>query len=175
MLKIAFRRAKDANRAEMSPDERRFALGTRSLADLVAPAAVEVARDCVRLDYQYARTLAVVGYPRTVRLGWLAPLIDFEEPVELSLHVYPLDTGQMVAALTHKMVQLHSSRLLAARGGKLADPEREVAYTDAEGLRDALQRGEERIFSVSLYILLRSNMRAALDDLTRRIETTLAG
>lgn len=169
-----FRRPSDA-RSVLSPDERRFALGERSVADLVAPAAVEVGRDHLRLDAQYARTLVVTGYPRNVSPGWLAPLIDFEEPLEISLHLYPLETAQMVATLTHKMVQLHSSRLLAARGGRLADPEREVAYEDAERLRDALQRGEEKIFSVSLYVLLRAPSLAALDTLTRRVEVTLAG
>ncbi|MCC6178486.1 MAG: ATP-binding protein [Chloroflexi bacterium] len=159
----------------LSADGRRFALGTRSLADLVAPAVLEVARDHVRLDYQYARTLAVTGYPRSVGAGWLQPLIDFEEPIELSLHLLPLETGQTVRALTHKMVQLHSSRLLEARGGRLADPEREVAYEDAERLRDALQRGEEKVFSVGLYILLRASSLATLDDLTRRVEVTLDG
>ena len=81
----------------------------------------------------------------------------------------------MVSALTHKMVQLHSSRLLEARGGRLADPEREVAYEDAERLRDALQRGEEKVFSVGLYVLLRASSLATLDDLTRRVEVTLDG
>ena len=117
----------------------------------------------------------MTGYPRTVAPGWLAPLIDFEAPIELSLHVHPLETGQMVGSLTHKMVQLHSSRLLEARGGRLADPEREVAYEDAERLRDALQRGEEKVFSVGLYVLLRASSRGALDDLTRRVEVTLDG
>ncbi len=163
------------DRPKVGPDEERFILGTRSVADLVAPAAVEVERGHIRLDAQYARTLIVVGYPRTVSPGWLSPLIDFEEPLEISLHAYPLETGQMVTALSHKMVQLHSSRLLAARDGRLADPEREVAYEDAERLRDALQRGEEKVFSVSLYILLRANSLAALDNLTRRVEVTLDG
>lgn len=157
----------------LSTDERRFALGTRSLADLVAPAAVEVARDYLRLDHQYARTLVVTGYPRSVGPGWLQPLIDFEEPLELSLHLHPLDSGEMVSALTHQLVRLHSSRLLAARGGRIADPEREVAYEDAERLRDALQRGEEKIFSVSLYVLLRASSLGVLDTLTRRVEATL--
>ena len=156
-------------------EDTRFFHGARSLADLIAPAAVEIGRSHLRLDTQYTRTLVVVGYPRSVSPGWLSPLIDFEEPLEISLHVYPLETGQMVAALTHKMVQLHSSRLLAARGGRLADPEREVAYEDAERLRDALQRGEEKVFSVSLYILLRAGSLSALDTLTRRIEVTLDG
>lgn len=171
---LRFRRAPAAPQA-LTPDERRFALGTRSLADLIAPGAVEVGRDHLRLDHQYTRTLAVTGYPRTVGPGWLQPLIDFAEPLELAFHLDPLDSGQMVSALTHQMVRLHSSRLLAARGGRLADPEREVAYEDAERLRDALQRGEEKVFSVSFYVLLRAPSLAALDTLTRRVEAVLGG
>jgi len=45
----------------LSNQERRFARGTRTLADLLAPAAVEIARNHVRLEYQYARVLVVVG------------------------------------------------------------------------------------------------------------------
>src|SRR5215216_95664 len=159
----------------LSSDERRFALCTRSLADLLAPAAVEVARDHVRLEYQYARVLVVVGYPRSVAPGWLTPLIEFEHPIELSFHVHPLDTASVVKLLGHKLVQLQSSRLVDVRSGRLADPEREVAFEDAERLRDALQRGEERVFSVSLYLLLRASSPRALDDLTRRVESTLDG
>jgi len=172
---ISIRRRRGEASQTAAPDQLRFARGARSLADMVAPAAIEVARNHIRLDYQYARTLVVTGYPRTVSPGWLGPLIDFEEPIEISLHLHPLETSGMVTTLTHKMVQLHSSRLLAARGGQLADPEREVAYEDAERLRDALQRGEEKVFSVSLYVLLRANSLAALDDVTKRVEATLAG
>ncbi|HZR97750.1 MAG TPA: hypothetical protein VFE37_03530, partial [Chloroflexota bacterium] len=175
MAPFALHRRSDPGRRTPGPQARRFALGTRSLADLVAPAALEVARDHVRLEQQYARTLVVTGYPRTVGPGWLAPLIDFELPLEISLHVYPLESGEMVRTLTQKLVQLHSSRLFEARGGRLADPEREVAYEDTERLRDALQRGDERVFSVSLYLLLRASSLPALDELTRRVEITLDG
>lgn len=173
---FSFRKRPADSRPATDPAEvERFLHGTRSIADLVAPAAVEVGRSHLRLDSQYARTLVVVGYPRSVSPGWLSPLIDFDAPLEISLHVYPLESAAMIRALSHKMVQLHSSRLLAARGGRLADPEREVAYEDAERLRDALQRGEERVFSVSLYLLLRAGSLGALDHLTRQVETVLDG
>lgn len=159
----------------LDPDASRFARGTRSVADLIAPAAIEVARDYLRLDRQYVRALVVTGLPRTVEPGWLAPLIDFEAPIELSLHIFPLETGPMLRTLSHKLVQLHSSRLLDARHGRLADPERETAYEDVERLRDALQRGEEKIFAVSLYILVRAGSRSSLDELTRQVEVTLDG
>src|ERR1700682_638108 len=174
MIRLQRRRAPHAV-SGLSREERRFALGTRSLADLLAPAAVEVARDHLRLEYQYARVLVFVGYPRTVAPGWLSPLLEFEHPIEVSFHVHPQETASIVKLLSHKLVQLQSSRMVDERGGRLADPEREVAFEDAERLRDALQRGEQRVFSVSLYVLLRAASHRALDDLTRRVETTLDG
>jgi len=168
------RRARQAVPA-LSPDEQRFARGGRTLADLVAPAAVEVARDHLRLDAHYARVLAVTGYPRTVGFGWLAPLVQSDLPLEVSLHIYPLDSAEMVRALSFKLVQLQSSRLAQLRAERIADPEREVAVEDAERLRDGLARGDERIFSVGLYLLLRAPTLKALDDLTRRVESTLDG
>jgi len=174
MLRLQRRRSSTSIQP-LSNQERRFALGTRSLADLLAPAAVEVTRDHLRLEYQYARVLVVVGYPRTVVPGWLTPLLEFEYPIEVSFHIHPLETASVVKLLSHKLVQLQSSRLVDVRSGRLADPEREVAFEDAERLRDALQRGEERVFSVSLYVLLRAASQRALDDLTRRVETTLDG
>ena len=85
----------------------------------------------------------------------------------------PIPLGS--AGWSTQLVQLQSSRLVDVRNGRLADPEREVAFEDAERLRDALQRGEERVFSVSLYLLLRAYSPRALDDLTQRVETTLDG
>src|SRR5258708_22734342 len=131
MLKFKRRSASTAPQG-LSSQERRFALGTRSLADLLAPAAVEVARDHVRLEYQYARVLAVVGYPRTVVAGWLTPLLEFEHPIEISFHVQPLETASIVKLLGHKLVPLQSSRLVDLRSARLADPERQVALQDAE-------------------------------------------
>src|SRR5881392_3533945 len=105
MLRLQ-RRQSTTSIQPLSDQERRFALGTRTLADLLAPAAVEVARDHLRLEYQYARVLAVVGYPRTVVPGWLTPLVEFEQPVEISVHIHPLETAAIVKMLSHKLVQL---------------------------------------------------------------------
>src|SRR3989442_8114796 len=95
--------------------------------------------------------------------------------MKVSYHIPPLEADSIDKLHGHKLVQLQSSRLVDLRGGRLADPEREVAFEDAERLRDALQRGEQRVFSVSLYVLLRASSQRLLDDLTRRVETTLDG
>ena len=50
---LKLRRNRDRQHG-LSADGRRFALGTRS-SPTWSPAVLEVARDHVRLDYQYAR------------------------------------------------------------------------------------------------------------------------
>jgi hypothetical protein len=144
-----------------------------TLSDLLAPASVELARDDLRLDDEYARVLAVVGYPRHVYPGWLDRLIDLDEPLDLVLHLDPRDSTAMVRRLSRRLVELHSSRLLDQRRGRLSDAEREVAYGDVERLRDRLQRGDERVFGVSLYVLVRAPTRQALEERTERVETAL--
>src|SRR5258708_23657114 len=108
MLGLRFQKRRKTNGAQLplSSEERRFARGTRTLADLLAPAAVEVARNHVRLEYQYARVLAVVGYPRTVAARWLTPLLEFEHPIEITVHVPPLENASIGTPLGHQPVPL---------------------------------------------------------------------
>lgn len=153
--------------------ERLFALGSRTLADVIAPSGCEVSRDHLRLDGQFARVLVVTAYPRLVTPGWLSLLVESDLPIELSLHMRPLASVDMVRALGIQIARLQSSRLAALRGERVADPEREIALEDAERLRERLQRGQERLFAVSLYVLLRAKALAELDDLTRRVEEQL--
>jgi type IV secretory pathway VirB4 component len=117
--------------------------------------------------------LAVTAYPRLVSPGWLSLLVESDLPIELSLHVRPLASADMVRALGVQIARLQSSRLAALRGERVGDPEREIALEDAERLRERLQRGEERLFAVSLYLLLRAKSPRDLDELTRRVEEQL--
>ena len=165
-------RAHDAVPSPADAESHSYALAP-SLADVVAPAAVEVFRDALRVDDEWLRVLTVIAYPRYVYPGWLDALVDLDEPFDLALHIHPLETPPMVRALSHRLVQLHSSRLLDQRRGRLADPEREVAYADVERLRDALQRGDERVFSLSLYLLAHGGSRKELDERCARLMATL--
>ncbi len=153
----------------------RFAPGERSAADLVAPAAIEETRTQVAVDGQPSRVLALTDYPRHVSPNWLGRLVDFEEPLDLSLHLDPLDSQEVIRALTRRLVELQSSRLLDARGGRIASVEREVAYEDVERLREALERGDERVFSTSLYLRVAARTASELDRATARVTGALGG
>ncbi|MPZ48927.1 MAG: conjugal transfer protein TraC [Dehalococcoidia bacterium] len=173
MIKLLPGRRRDSTRPSVS--EERFHQGTRTSLDLVAPAGIDAARSHLTLDGRYLRCLALSEYPRYVFANWLGRLIDFDAPMDLSLHIEPLDSNATIRQLTHRLVEFQSSRMLDARSGRIANAEREVAYEDVERLRDALQRGEERVFSASLYLCLKAAALPGLDDLTRRVDAALSG
>jgi conjugal transfer ATP-binding protein TraC len=175
MISLLPRGKKSSASRRLTATEQRFHAGTRSVADVVSPAGLDAARSHLLLDGRYLRILGLAEYPRYVFANWLGRLVDFDAPLDISLHLDPLDSGTTIRQLTHRLVEFQSSRMLDARSGKIASAEREVAYEDVERLRDALQRGEERVFSASLYLCLRSPTTAALDDLTRRVDAALSG
>ncbi len=72
-----------ASASAAADDERLFALGTRTLADLVAPSGCELRADHLRLDGQYARVLVLTAYPRLVAPGWLSLLVETDLPIEV--------------------------------------------------------------------------------------------
>jgi hypothetical protein len=150
-----------------------FALGTRTLADLIAPGGCAINADHLRLDGQVARVLIVAGYPRLMTPGWLSLLVETDLPIEASLHVQPLPSAAMVRPLGVQIARLQSSRRAALRGERVADPQREIALKDAERLRERLQWGEERLFAVSLYLLVRARTLKVLEELTGRVEEQL--
>ncbi len=156
-------------------EEARFVAGTRTLADLVAPESLTINPRHLDVGGQCVRTLFVSGYPRSVGPGWLSPLVDLGEPLEISIHVQPLASGAAARHLDGQVLALESARRYAERVGRLADPERETALDDLTTLRDKLQRGDEKVFSVGLYVLLRASDLLALDDLTQRVQGALDG
>lgn len=152
-----------------------IAAGGRTAADTIAPAAIEERPAHVALDGRPTRVLALTDYPRHVSPNWLGRLIDFDEPLDLSLHLEPLDSGGVIRHLTHRLVELQSSRMLDAKGGRIASVEREVAYEDIGRLRDALERGDERVFSTGLYLRVHGRHAGELDEAEARVGGALGG
>lgn len=175
MRRPSFLLSRTSRQERARPDRSRFDRGALGVVDLLAPAAAEVHPSYLTVEDAFVRTLAVVSYPRYVHAGWLRPLHELDESLVVSQHLFPLESKDVIQSLTRTLVQLQSSRLLDAKGGKIADAEREVAYADVERLREQLQRGEERVFAVGLYATLRASSLSALDALTRRVESTLGG
>ena len=65
--------------------------GMVDVKDIVAPPAIEVDFNHLKIGNRYFRTLFVAGYPRFVSANWLAPLINFDHSMQISMYIYPVE------------------------------------------------------------------------------------
>lgn len=142
---------------------------------LPGPPALQVAPRHLRVgERTLTTTLAVTGYPREVRSGWLEPLLDHAGPADVAVHVEPVPPPVAAERLRRQLARLESTRRLDTERGRLADPGVEVAADDARDLADRLARGEGRLFRVGLYVTVRAADEEELERETARLRGLLA-
>ena len=163
--------AAQAQAMEEAEIQRAFEQGITTLRDLISPSSIEIHSDYFRLGTKYGRTLYVYGYPRSLYTGWLSPLINIDEVLDISMFIYPVDTTVVMKNLQKKVTQLEASLAVNSERGKIRDPELEAAIGDAEELRDQLQVGQEKFFRFGLYVTLWADSLDELAFVQRKIET----
>lgn len=140
------------------------------LADLLVPASLTEEWDALRVDEEWVRTLVVIAFPREVYTsGWLAPLLLLDEVLDICFHLHPQNQAAMMRLLKRRRVGYASARAFQRRQGQLDDPDLHVAQEDVARLMSELASGSERLFELSLLILVRAASKAALDERCERL------
>ena len=163
--------AAQAEAMEMAEIQKAFEQGTNTLRDLISPSAIEIHSDYFRLGTKYGRTLYVYAYPRTLFTGWISPIINIDEVIDVSMYIYPVESAVVMKNLRTKATQLEASMNLNAEKGKIRDPELQAALEDTEELRDQLQLGAERFFRFGLYVTIWGDSLDELKFVQQKIET----
>ena len=156
---------------EQAEVEQAFLKGVSTLRDLIAPSSIEIHASYFRLGTKYGRTLYVYGYPRQIYTGWLSPLINIDEVLDVSMYIYPVESQVVLNNLRKKVTQLEASYSINSEKGRVRDPALEAAINDAEELRDQIQVGAERFFRFGLYVTLWADSMDELNFVQQKIET----
>lgn len=156
---------------EQQEVEQAFTRGMMSLRDLIAPSSIELSTAYFRLGTLYGRTLYIYGYPSQLYTGWLSPIINLDEVVDVSMFVYPVESNVILKNLTKKVTRLEASIRVNQEHGRTRDPALEAELRDAEELRDQLQVGSERFFRYGLYVTIYAESLDELSYVQHKIET----
>ena len=151
--------------------QRAFEAGITTLRDTIAPSSLEFQSDHFRIGTKYGRTIYVYAYPRALLTGWLSPIINMDEVLDVSMYIYPVETAVIMKNLSKKVTQLEASINIKNEKGKVRDPELEAAINDAEDLRDKLQVGAERFFRYALYVTIYADSIEELNFVQQKVET----
>ena len=150
-----------------------FRKGITALRDFIAPSSIELSSGYFQIGTRMARTYYVYGYPRQLYTGWLSGMINLDEVMDLSMFIYPVDSQVIMNNLRKKVSQLEAGIQIEAEKGKIRDPAKQAAISDAEEMRDKLQVGEERFFRFGFYFTIYAGSLEELDFVSRKVESML--
>lgn len=141
------------------------------LEDIIAPPSIEITQNYLQLGERFAKTFFVFSYPRYLSTGWMSPIINISSPMDIAFHIHPVDSGRVLRRLRKKITEVTAELAEREEKGLIRDPTLETAYKDIETLRDALQKAEERVFQLGLYVTIYADSAKELRDIEIRIRS----
>ncbi|HVS58455.1 MAG TPA: DUF87 domain-containing protein [Candidatus Saccharimonadales bacterium] len=150
-----------------------FQKGITALRDFIAPSSIELQSGQFRLGTRIARTYYIYGYPRQLFTGWLSPMVNIDEVMDMSMFIYPVESQVVLENLRKKVTNLEAGLQIDAEKGRVRDPGKQAAILDAEEMRDKLQVGEERFFRFGLYFTIYASSDDEMEFVSHKVESIL--
>ncbi len=151
-----------------------LAFGEQDAVDVLSYAGLEENVDHLVIDGMYIRTLYISGYPFTASSGWLDSIINFNHDTDISYHLYEVSALHALPKLHRKITELESTRRSMMQAGKIIGSEITDPLESAIELRDKIQRGQEKLFQMSIYVAIRAESLDELNKTTKLLEATMS-
>lgn len=131
-----------------------------------------IERDYSIINNEFHRIVKVNGYPRKVENGWLQNFLSINENYDISVHITPSTIRYMLVYLHNQIIQQTSDLIMSTVKGT-PNPSLEIKKADTMKVYDSLYKGEEKMFSVSVYIDNKGINLDELDLLTEKCKSNL--
>ncbi len=139
---------------------------------LIAPEYLKDNVDSLQVNKKFNRIIMANGYPRVVESGFLDKIISSNDDFDISIHVEPFSIDTMMIIL-NKELQKQRADLYAEELKKSINPSLEIKYKDTRKVLEELQKGNQKLFNVSLYINCKAEDKEELDLLSKKVESEL--
>ncbi len=142
--------------------------------DIVAPSSlIAIKSDHLALGKRFAKSFFIFSYPRYLDTDWLSPIINIDTPMDIGIHIFPVDTSLILKKLRKKLTETSVEISERREKGYIRDPELEIAYRDIENLRDKLQTAQEKMFQLGIYLTIYGNDLQEIDDVESSLRSIL--
>jgi type IV secretory pathway VirB4 component len=147
--------------------------GALQFRDVIAPAALEISSNYIRLGEKLARTLYIFSFPRFLAANWFSPIINIDKMMDISIFIHPVDTSTILKKLQRRVAETQSQINQRVEKGLVRDPALDAAYQNLETLRDSLSQAEERLFTFGIYMTIYADTMEELDKLETEVKGIL--
>lgn len=151
-----------------------FNFGEQDQVDLLSYSGLAEEGSYLQIGDKIVRTLFVSGYPYVASLGWLNMLVNFNRDIDISYHIEQVDPLLALPKLNRKITELESTKRSMLKQGKVIGSEITDPLESAMELKDKIQRGQEKLFQISIYMSLSADSLAELNKTTTILETVMS-
>lgn len=151
-----------------------YTFGEQDQVDLLSYSGLEESSGHLQMGEKFVRTLFISGYPYVANTGWLSMLINFNHNIDISYHIEQVDPADALPKLNRKITELESTKRTMLKQGRVLGSEITDPLESAMELKDKIQRGQEKLFQVSIYMTVTSDSLVELNKITALLETVMS-
>ncbi len=151
-----------------------FYHGEQDQIDLISYSGLEENTNYLRMGDKFIRTLFISGFPQNASTGWLNMLVNFNHNIDISYHIELVSSNYALPKLNRKITELESTKRAMQKDGRVIGSELTDPLESAIELKDKIQRGQEKLFQVSIYTTLIADSLVELNKLTTSLESVLS-
>jgi type IV secretory pathway VirB4 component len=141
---------------------------------LLAPESVDFYPDYFKVEKTFCKVLSVVGYPNSVEVGFLDKIIGSGDDYDISIHIEPFLIEDTLVDL-NKELQKQQSDLYSDSKKGIINPSLEIKFKSTRQVLEDLQKGKQKLFNVSLYIMCKGSSKEEIELLAKKVKADLDG
>ncbi len=168
------RKKKKLSQQEILKKSLQFNFGEQDQVDLISYSGLSEESTYLQIGDKFVRTLFISGYPYVASVGWLNMLINFNHNADISYHIEHVDPLLALPKLNRKITELESTKRSMLKAGKVIGSEITDPLESAMELKDKIQRGQEKLFQISIYMTITADSVSDLDKITTLLETVMS-
>jgi len=151
-----------------------FNFGGQDQLDLISYSGLAEESTYLQMGDKFVRTLFISGYPYVASVGWLNMLINFNHNIDISHHIEQINSLLALPKLNRKITELESTKRTMLKQGKVIGSEITDPLESAIELKDKIQRGQEKLFQISIYMTITAESVCDLNKITTILETVMS-
>jgi len=171
---IGIKNKKKGSRKEILGKAFRFNFGEQDQVDLISYSGLEENANYLQIENKFVRTLFISGYPYVANTGWLNMLVNFNHNIDISYHIEQVDPLLALPKLNRKITELESTKRSMLKDGKVIGSEVTDPLLSAIELKDKIQRGQEKLFQIAIYMAISAESLTELNKITTILETVMS-
>ncbi len=169
-----FKKSRKLSKKDMLKKSFQFNFGEQDQVDLISYSGLEENSSYLQMGDKFVRTLFISGFPYVANTGWLNMLINFNHNIDISYHIEQVDSLLALPKLNRKITELESTKRSMVKSGKVIGSEITDPLESAIELKDKIQRGQEKLFQISIYMTISTDSLAELNKITTILETVMS-